>query len=165
MFHFDTAYAFTSKWEGGVCDVPGDRGGKTAYGLSSKYHPELFEGGRIPTKEEVKNVFHREYWLANKCDRLNSVISAIWLFDVAINSGRTGVKQWQRVVGVEADGIVGGKSIAASDALPHLEINRAMLAERTAFYERLAKKPGQEKFLKGWLNRARDCHSYCIDLL
>ena len=161
MSSFDIAYKFTAQWEGGVCDVPGDRGGKTAYGVASKYHPELFEGGRVPTKEEAKQVFYTDYWLANQCDKLFSVVSATWLFDAAVNSGRTGVKQWQGSVGVERDGAVGPKSVAASNGMPDHEINRAMLAERTAFYERLAEKPGQAKFRKGWLNRANACYAYC----
>ena len=176
---FEVAYKFTSKWEGGVCDVPGDRGGKTAYGISSRYHPEMFEKG-VPTKAQAKKFFYKNYWLANKLNEITNPVFAVWAFDLAVNSGKTGVKQFQLAINdaircnpikadeITTDGIIGKKTISATkkfkSAMRTGVFNSCVWNRRKKFYKRLAKSKNQEKFLDGWLNRVQACYDNCLKL-
>lgn len=177
---FGVAYAHTAEWEGGVVNIKGDRGGKTAYGISSKYHPEMFENG-IPSKDDAYDFFYREYFLKNKCDKFDHMAFITWLFDLAVNSGRTGIKQFQLAINdcirsipikteeIKADGIIGSKTISATkkfkSKLRMNVFNSLILKRRTVFYKRLARSKNQDKFLKGWLNRAQACYDYCEDFV
>lgn len=38
---FDTAHAFTARWEGGLTDHPADPGGLTKYGVSLRWVQDL----------------------------------------------------------------------------------------------------------------------------
>lgn len=169
MSKFDKAYKFTSAREGGVANVKGDRGGYTAYGISSKYHPEFFEGVKdIHDEEEmrpkVKDFYLKNYWNALRCDEL-PLVHGVWLHDVGVNSGRTGIRHFQEACETAQDGVIGNNTISAANAIPAEVINDRMVQIRSAFYRRLADQKDQEKFLRGWLNRASLCHDYCADLL
>ena len=164
MPNFDIAYKFTEQMEGGWSDVKEDRGGLTAWGISSKAHPEFFEGE--PTKEKAIEIYRNDYWLANKCDQFNHNIPAVWLFDVSVNSGRTGVKHFQMAIGADIDGVIGPQSIQAADKMQLVDINHQACRVRQNFHRQLAAgEPSQKKFLRGWLNRAELCYKYCTELL
>ena len=43
---FDTAHAFTARWEGGLTDHPADPGGLTKYGVSLRWVQDLAQQAR-----------------------------------------------------------------------------------------------------------------------
>lgn len=59
----DRAFDYVMGLEGYLADHPRDPGGLTAYGVTKRDHPDLFAGGRIPTKAEAKARILRDYWL------------------------------------------------------------------------------------------------------
>ena len=75
-------------------------------------------------------------------------------FDTAVNMGpNRAIKVLQQAVGSDADGAFGDKTKAACDSC---DLGEAMINYceiREGIYRNLAKRPGQDRFLKGWLNR------------
>ena len=68
-------------------------------------------------------------------------------------SGPTAVRRVQRLVGVQTDGIIGPKSIAAIN-IKGEGLAQDIYDDRRCFYEEIvARRPSQRKFLRGWLNR------------
>ena len=41
MADLKIAEAKTLKWEGGYCNIPGDKGGETIFGIARNMHPDL----------------------------------------------------------------------------------------------------------------------------
>jgi lysozyme family protein len=162
MANFIKALKKTLSYEGGYANVAGDGGGETYRGIARKYHPN-WPGWRIvdqkkrkhneiipELEDEVASFYKTHYWDTIRLDEVCNDAIAGFVFDVYVNSGRSGIKMIQRAVGVQDDGIVGPKTIQA--------INQTDLAtlkkQREAFYRAIvANNPSQAKFLKGWLAR------------
>lgn len=166
---FDKAMEFVFKWEGGLCEDKNDRGGITNYGVSLAFlktvKPDATREDIINmTKDDAADLFYKNFWLPCHCDELPDRIAFV-VFDTAVN---TGVKQaskfLQRVIGVKDDGVIGKDTLAAVDEMfMDYEMSEDfMVAEymkkRAQFYKDIVKKrPSQEVFLKGWLNRTSAC--------
>ena len=52
---FDTAHAFTARWEGGLTDHPADPGGLTKYGVSLRWVQDLAQQARQSCLRQHKN--------------------------------------------------------------------------------------------------------------
>jgi len=104
------------------------------------------------TDREARNIFISEYYYKPKIDRLPPEIQDT-VFDMQINAGNNAIKILQRMVGVEADGVLGEDTI---NAVKKAGITRNAYSDaRMAYYRDLAKrKPEKRKFLDGWLSRA-----------
>ena len=151
---------FIRSWEGGYCNVPGDRGGATKWGVTLTTLRSVY--GQACTTVDLKNmtedqwdaIFHKFYWRKWMADDIQSQAIANLLVDWYWNSGQYGIKLPQKILGVTIDGIVGRKTLEAINSYPDQhKLFRLLWAERKAYFERLATKPTQKKFLKGWLNR------------
>lgn len=144
--------------------MPGDGGGETYRGVSRVYNPgwkgwriidtkKRKQGEIIPELEyDVIEFYHLNYWNPIRLDEVCNDAIASFVFDVFVNSGKSGIKMIQRAVGVSDDGIIGNKTITA--------INNynggiaGLKKQREAFYRAIvASNPSQKKFLTGWLNR------------
>ena len=69
-------------------------------------------------------------------------------------SGAYGIRVPQRVLGLDVDGIVGPKTIAAVNARDGRQLFDLLKAEKKAYFERICvSRPANRKFLKGWLRR------------
>lgn len=69
-------------------------------------------------------------------------------------SGSHGITRPQRILGVEADGIVGERTLAALAARDPEPLFHRLKAERIAFVEDIVlANPSQRVFLRGWTNR------------
>lgn len=76
-----------------------------------------------------------------------------FIFDWYVNSGRIAIKNVQRIVDVNDDGIMGKNTISAINNYADGLFNN-LKAARTMFVKNIVKaNPSQDKFLKGWLNR------------
>lgn len=146
--NLEATFNFICKWEGHkVHKVNGDRGGLTsAYGLTLAtmkalkmdldYDGDVDEADvRMVMKEDALDAFKKHYWNKIDGDSRPAGIDLI-LGDIAWNSGVMRAKQFM------AEG-------NASDI-------HTLTDRRIVFYHYLAEKPGQGKFLNGWLNRAED---------
>lgn len=106
--------AKTLKWEGGYCDIVGDTGGETIFGIARNKHPKLklwdivdgykreFKPNFSKTnyshletlcienenfKDEMYSFYRKEFWDKIKGDQIKSQEVANILYDFAVNSG------------------------------------------------------------------------------
>ena len=170
------------RWEGNYVNDPNDAGGETNKGITLKTWagcgydctekiPEvkmmrygkpviyknvtksLFE----MTDEQFTQILKSKYWDYWKADTIKSQSVAEMLVQWMWGSGYTGVKEAQKVLGVAADGIVGSKTLAAVNSRNPKELWETLKKAREQFFRNLVtKRPSNEKFLKGWLNRLND---------
>lgn len=165
MDNFKTALAFTLRYEGGYCNVPGDTGGETNCGVTHAVYDSYrrkkglaVRSVRLISSVEVEDIYKNLYWQPAGCHLLPAKL-AMCHFDWAVNHGVSGAtKTLQRVVGTDDDGIIGD--------LTKLAITRAVanqgekslcatycVARENWYRRRVVTAPSQRKFLEGWLNR------------
>lgn len=150
------------KREGGYVDHPADRGGATKYGVTlntlSVYR------GKQCTKDDVKNldkreaaeIFFKNYFSKPGLIRLPSQIHPIML-DMSVIYGPTkAIKLLQRSLNLLEDGVIGPKTIDASNkAVQKGILIEKLVFERKRFHQQIvANNPSQKVFLAGWNNRA-----------
>ena len=114
--------------------APGDRGGRTSWGISERAHPELWQPGP-PTRQQAydcyQTVYVAPFAFVTTCavdDRLR-----VSLIDFAVQSGvATVIKALQRVLDVTDDGDAGQETqtalIHAASRARH--VNNEVLTER-----------------------------------
>ena len=115
MTTWEHAIKLVLDYEGRVFeDDPKDLGGETKYGISKKAYPLL--DIRSLTEEEAKAIYRRDYWDPLMADELPAKLAVV-AFDCAVNQG-TGraIRLLQSLLGVEADGKIGPKTIEAAKA-------------------------------------------------
>lgn len=184
MADFNKAQSFTAKWEGQISDVPQDRGGITAYGVSRVFLESMEKiqskraflqqiGVILPIKkdsilhlsyEKAKAIFKQEFWNALNLDALPQRPATL-MYDMAVNHGcpravilaQRGYNKCIGIYGVPLveDGILGTKTRAAL-AYDTDAILGKILTERENFYAKIIENdPTQAVFEKGWNNRTR----------
>jgi lysozyme family protein len=157
---FTDSLRFILRWEGGFVDDPDDRGGRTNKGVIQGVYNSWRADQALPQQDikqiddqEVAAIYYQRYWLAAKCDALRGKLDFA-TFDTAVNMGpNRAIKILQRATGCDADGVFGAKTQAACDSC---DLGEAMINYcdvRESLYRSFATRPGQAKFLKGWLNR------------
>lgn len=97
---FLEVHKLTAEFEGGWSNHPRDPGGRTMYGITERvYHAWLASKGvgkkpvRNITMKEAEEIYYQNYWLAAKCDRLNSGVDRM-VYDAAVNSGVGRSRKW-----------------------------------------------------------------------
>lgn len=155
---------FILQWEGGFVNDPDDLGGATNRGVTIGTYATYCKkkGYPAPTVEGLKNLSDKDwteilktlYWDRWKADNIKSQSVANILVDWVWASGVNGIKIPQKVLGVTADGIVGAKTLAALNARNPKELFEEIRAARIQFIADICRKrPANNKFKKGWLNR------------
>lgn len=155
---------FILKWEGGFVDDPDDLGGATNRGVTIGTYATYCKkkGYPAPTVERLKNLSEKDwaeilktlYWDRWKADDIKSQSVANILVDWVWASGVNGIKIPQQVLGVTVDGIVGAKTLAALNVRNPKELFEEIKEARVQFIEDICRKrPANNKFKKGWLNR------------
>ena len=160
---------FILKWEGGFVNDPADLGGATNMGVTigawkSCGYDKDGDGDidvddlRLLTREDVVNrVLKPHYWDRWKADDIKSQSVANILVDWVWASGAHGIKIPQRLLGVTVDGIVGPKTLAAVNARNPRELFDMIKLARFDFIEDICRKrPANNKFKRGWMNRIND---------
>lgn len=152
---------FILQWEGGFVDDPIDRGGATNKGITIGTFRSFY--GKDATVEQLKNIsdeqwlhiFKSGYWDPWKADEITSQSIANIVVDWAWASGTgTSIKQVQRLLGVEPDGIVGPKTLSAINSADQRMLFAEIHAARLKFVDNIVQRdPTQVRFLKGWKNR------------
>lgn len=156
--------------EGGISDRPlkADPGGLTNKGVTQKTYDGYRRSKALPlrsvramTVAEMTEVYRVQFWDAVQGDKLPSGLD--WaVFDWAVNSGASrAVKELQRVLGVNVDGIVGLATLGAIDkADTALTINH-YCDRRLAFMKGL-KNWGANK--NGWTRRVAEVRAAALDM-
>jgi lysozyme family protein len=143
------------KREGGLSNVPGDRGGLTFEGISSISNPDLFTNG-LPTDAQVRQRYEERYVVGPGFDKIKDSRVKSLLVDWGVTSGPAiAIKELQAILHVEQDGILGPETAASANKLHPEDIVNGLVAKRVQMIGRLiSKNPSQAKFAAGWLNRA-----------
>jgi lysozyme family protein len=144
---FDTAFDRLIGNEGGYCNVQGDPGGETNWGISKRSYPDVDIANL--TKEGAKAIYLRDFW-----EPLGDAHPAVKFqaFDFAVNSGmQTAIRKLQAAIGVADDGHWGAVSAAALSAMDVSDVLMRFVAQRLRFWASLSNWP---QFGKGWANRA-----------
>ena len=108
-------------------------------------------------REEVENIYRSEYWNRAKLYDVKSQKIAEEIFVFGVNAGiERAIKLAQQIAGVEPDGIVGPKTLAALNSYNDKLFDIVFDAGEAEYYESLVRaKKKYAKFENGWLKRAR----------
>ena len=165
---FKEALILTLKYEGGFSDDPDDPGGATNKGITQSVFDAYRKSKNLPLQsvklisdEEVEDIYYQRYWLVASCDKITPKFSIVH-FDTAVNTGtKQAAKFLQRSIEIEADGIIGQKTIEKLNQQDENTVIKNYLDQRRTFYKNLVeKKPTLQKFLKGWLIRVDNLENY-----
>lgn len=161
MADYQELVPIIKKWEGGFVNDPSDSGGATNKGVTLSTFRSFY--GSNKTVEDLNklsdtqwlHIFLNGYW--NKCQasNINNQSIANIFVDWAWGSGPvTAIKQVQKIVGTDVDGIVGQKTLDAINKKDPQTLFNAIKKARIEFVENLVKqRPKDAKFLQGWKNR------------
>ena len=148
--------------EGGFVDHPADPGGMTNLGVTKKVweewvgHPVDEKAMRALTPATVAPLYRAKYWDKIKGDDLPTGVDYT-VFDAAVNSGPGRAAKWlQACAGVEPDGGIGPKTLAAVAAMDPAELIEAYAKRRLSF---LLDLPHWGTFGKGWTRRVAEVQS------
>ena len=136
-----------------------DKGGRTQYGISAKSNPKAWEDGKV-TEEEARAIYLQKYVVgvglhlippSHKKTQAN-------LIDWGVMSGPgIAVKELQKIVGAEQDGVFGSMTLQKLLAVDDRSLSNLLAASRVAMVGRVVQRnPSQVKWLGGWLKRALD---------
>lgn len=157
--NFDAALKAVLHHEGGYVNHKDDPGGMTNLGCTKKVweewvgHPVDEAAMRKLTPEDVAPLYKRKYWDAVKGDELPDGVDYI-VFDTAINSGPgRAIKFLQGCVGVDQDGALGPKTLAAVKAYDPKDLVQDYAKRRLSFLSAL---PTWDTFGRGWSRRVAE---------
>jgi lysozyme family protein len=164
--NFEKALALVLEHEGGYVNHPKDPGGATNRGVTQAVYDAYRKmRGRGPqsvkfiTDEELRAIYKFQYWDKVQGDFLpNGLDYAV--FDFAVNSGVSrAAKYLQAVIGVEQDGQIGARTLAAIQS-PVATIN-ALLDRRVGFLRNLKTFI---TFGKGWTTRVQGVRAHAMEM-
>lgn len=158
---------FIQRWEGGFVDDPDDLGGATNMGVTIATYKvyRKRKGLSEPTVDDLKHLSNNEwidilkslYWDRWKADQIENQSVANILVDWVWASGNYGIKIPQQLLNVKVDGIVGPKTLEAVNSRNPRELFDLIKIARFDFIEDICRKrPANNKFKRGWLNRIND---------
>lgn len=166
------------KWEGGLTGDTTDTASKhmcptplkgkyyhTNKGVTYRVWVQYFGRSKddrfLKMSDEDFSLILKKYWDVWRADEIGNQSIANILVDWQWNSGSTGIKKVQGILGVTEDGIVGKNTIKALNNENQKELFDKIFKTRKEFYESIVKRnPSQIKFLKGWMNRLNDYKFY-----
>jgi lysozyme family protein len=167
---FKKAIPYIFEHEGGYNDIKGDSGGATNWGISLTFlksaKKDINGDGKIDwldiknlTEEEAEDIYWNNFWKPSY-DIMPEKIG-IKIFDIAVNAGHQRahliLQKSLNDLGskIPVDGIMGQVTIKECAKYDIGKVLEKIKANQIAFYTNIVKnKPSQQKFLKGWINRA-----------
>ena len=165
--NFAEAFKAVLKHEGGYVHHKDDPGGMTNLGCTKAVweehcgHPVDEKAMRALTPADVAPLYKRKYWDKIKGDDLPNGVDYV-VFDAAINSGPGRAAKWlQACVGVEPDGGIGPKTLAAVTGFKASNLIEDYSKRRLSF---LMDLPTWGTFGKGWGRRVSDVEKTALDM-
>lgn len=166
--NFDKALAAVLKSEGGFVNNSHDPGGMTNLGCT-KATWEEYCGHVVDEKTmmaltpgDVAPLYKRKYWDKICADDLPDGVDYI-VFDCAINSGPgRAAKFLQSCVGVDPDGGIGPKTLAAVKAFDAKQLVQDYSKRRLSFMMDL---PTWATFGKGWSRRVNEVEATGLSMV
>jgi lysozyme family protein len=159
--NFADALEHVLKHEGGYVFHKNDPGGRTNLGVTQKVWEEWVghevdeKTMRELTPAQVGPMYRAKYWDKIKGDDLPDGVDYV-VFDAAVNSGPGRAAKWlQACVGVEPDGGIGPKTLAAVAAFKG-DLVDDYSKRRLSF---LMDLPHWPTFSKGWSRRVAEVRS------
>ena len=157
---FEKAIPIILKHEGGYVDDPNDLGGETKYGISKRSYPHL--DIKNLTREEAIEIYRRDWWDKYRYGDIKDQDVATKVFDLSVNMGPAQAHKllqravnWVSDAGLVVDGILGPKTLLATNAAEPMKVLQALRFLAAEYYYSLAKARTESRtFLFGWLNRA-----------
>lgn len=158
-----------STLSGNVTTTKGDRGGATRFGIAERSHPELISSGFFDITRVTRDqalftaelVYTRSYAYPLRIAFIVDQAVATALLSMGINAGTVKAAELlQRActtLGTEVadDGAIGSATLVAINSCKPDLLLAGFVANVELFYKNLAAAdPDDEKFLKGWDNRA-----------
>lgn len=176
MASFETALDYVMRQEdrrmlGNVSNDPSDRGGRTRFGISEKYHPDLTPTGyfdNMPRQEALgvavdtyRKVYDYDLCIAGIASQ--EIANALLSF--AINEGtKTAIRCLQQALNImsspsliASDGRMGPATLNLANAFTPAALLRTLSTVQTAHYQAIvAGDASQSRFINGWLNRVHE---------
>lgn len=162
-----------STLSGVITDTPGDAGGKTRFGLASKFHPELLRTtfySTMPTADALQvavNVLTEQYAAPLQLAAIADATVARILMVFAVNAGvERAVKKMQLAVDalhpgaapLPLDGVMGPKTLAAIAGCYAVSLAMSFRLQVIEFYYWIVTQdPSQREFFEGWVKRGLQC--------
>lgn len=173
---FRFAVEMVLRHEGGFVNDPQDPGGATNFGVSLRWLRSLGKTGDIDgdgdvdwfdvrnlTRDQAIELYRGQWWDRYGYERITHNGVCMKVFDLAVNMGAAPahrlLQRALRAVGtsVVEDGVLGAKTLAATNAADGRSLVAALRSEAAGFYRGLVvAKQERSKWLNGWLNRAYD---------
>lgn len=167
MADFKISIGPVLRHEGGYANDPSDSGGETYAGISRVHNPAwpgwvaiddakpLKQYAKVPAADPFVEVYYyRHYWPVIQGDKIYDQRLAGFLFDWYVNSGAWAIKAIQEITGLQVDGVIGPKTLAAINAGDAGNLFDQLKKSRIAFVKNVVgRKPSQKKYLAGWLKR------------
>ena len=153
--NFEACLAHVLQSEGGWADHPKDPGGATMRGVTlatyRKYKPGATKAQlRAISDADLAMIYRDGYWNKVKGDDLPAGLDLV-AFDAAVNSGPGRGARWlQEALGVNPDGVIGPKTIAAANAAHKDAVIDRACDLRLGFLRQLGT---WKTFGKGWTRR------------
>ena len=127
-----------------------------------KIEPNIKKAGAILMKDsellnQVNIFYKREFWDKMRLDEVDSqhIANEIFVFGVNVH-WKTAIKVSQKLIGVEADGVIGPKTLAAINSFNENTFDREFDQYEIEYYKQIAiNKPHIAHNLNGWIYRAR----------
>lgn len=166
--NFDAALKAILHHEGSFSDHPQDPGGMTNLGVTKRVWEE-WVGHEVDEKtmrgltpEIVGPMYKAKYWDKIRGDDLPAGVDYC-VFDAAVNSGPGRAVKWlQGCVGVDQDGGIGPKTLAAVAAFDPKELVEDYAKRRLSFLMDLKTWP---TFGKGWGRRVAEVQTSASSML
>ncbi len=148
----------------GLVTDPDDRGGATMVGVTIGTFREYCKrkGTAVPAASALLALSYSEwldilktmFWDRWQADLIADQRVAEILVDWVWTSGSYGITIPQKVLGVEADGVVGVKTLTAVNSSDPCELFLKIKRERIAYIDRICRsRPANSKYRNGWLRR------------
>lgn len=149
---FQRAVEATLENEGGYTNNPLDLGGETNYGISARIYSD--ENIKEITKERAKAIYYRDYWINPKIYMLPDELAYIVFDDGVIQGQPTAIKNLQRALEIEADGVIGTKTLKALKQSNYKLVKEGFIKNVYNVENKYLKKnPSQKIFEKGHKKR------------
>lgn len=161
--NFDAAFDHVIGAEGGYTNDVHDAGGPTNWGITQavlsewRHKKVTADDVKNLTKDEAKVIYLAKYWIPMRLDKVPSFLLQVLLFDQGVNRGPvTAVKEFQKVLKIEDDGLIGKDTLAAIAKWDERDLALEYCFDMQDDYIAIMKaKPTQVKFIAGWINRSQ----------